>query len=128
MNDNIKCFFENFGKLNLVEIRRCKNVHYGLVECEKVENANAVLSNELCRVGDCNFQVFMPEKYRHSHSFLLHFGLKPEIGSAVNFPRLNAQDPTVYLTNYNIPIRTLYIEPIKDNVSITFCNFLYKSL
>lgn len=145
MIDDIKCVFEKFGKLNSVEIRQTKEanfigsnlVHYGLVEFETVEGVDAVLSNELLRIVDCDFQVYKPKTLRYSNddrkeTEVLEMlkktqrfmsGLKkPEIGSASDFTQLNQQYTSVYLTNFNIPIRTLYIAPVNVDVSIPFCN------
>lgn len=153
MIDDIKCFFEKFGRLNSVEMRQTKKddlvvpgwstttknlIHYGLVEFESAESAVAVLLNESLRIGDCDFQVRTPKTLRNSDDDYREFlsnlcrsmdGLRvPEIGSANDFTQLNNEDTTVYLTNYNIPIRTLYIAPIMPNVSIQSSDILQKNI
>lgn len=128
MIDDITLFFEKFGNLNSVEIRQRESVHYGLVEFEIAENAGAVLSKDLLRIGGCDFQVETPNRYsendRENDSFRkLFYHLSQRfltisaIGSADDFHQFD-HDTTVYLTNYDIPIRTLYIAPIKIDVSI----------
>lgn len=59
MIDQIKTYFERFGKLNSVEIQQDENTHaeYGSVEFETVGAAAAVLSNEMHRIDGYNVQV-----------------------------------------------------------------------
>lgn len=123
MIDDYERFFEKFGNLNSVEIRRTKVddlIHYGLVEFETREGAAKLLSNALLRIGDIDFRVQRsqtPEADIYEKS--------PIIGHVDNFfSEMNRPYTTVYFTNYNHPIRTLYIAPINVDVSIPVCNVL----
>lgn len=120
--------------MNSVEIRRRQNVHYGWVEFGMTESHADVLSKELLRIGGCDFQVKAPNALRYPGDdpmseccrTLSYYEsqwkiTEPAIGYAADFNQLDQQDTTVYLTNYNIPIRTLYIAPVKVDVSIPFC-------
>lgn len=67
MADQIKCYFEQYGKVNSVDINQVENAtdaHSGFVEFKLAETAAAVLSsNGMHRIGGCDVQVKAAEPW-----------------------------------------------------------------
>lgn len=68
MEDQIKCYFEQFGKVNSVEIEHLDDAtgtHFGLIEFELAETAAIVLTSgeTVHRIGDNDVQVKAAEPW-----------------------------------------------------------------
>lgn len=58
MNDRIKCYFEQFGEVDTVEIHQ---ENYGFVEFKMIETAATVLSDGIHHIDGCAVQVKVAE-------------------------------------------------------------------